>query len=270
MVDLNEVRAYYAHIRDDKLRADFAKGASAYQGADVWAIVVDEYRRRGLGRKEAGRPRARYRAHGPEDVLGYYSVLGIPPTATEQAIRQAYRRKAKELHPDRNSAPDAGERFKTLGHAYEILGNPTRRAEYDSKTEPNDRPDVSVHADHPLYSCMRQIDPMPTFTNGFGIGDAMLGRLSVPGLQHHVLVMSWLTLLYIPLIPTGIYLVEHRDSDGAYLFHGEFQFADLRAALGPHSTKQLLGSVFREAGSRFVSVLVPILVILLLARLRLG
>ena len=62
----------------------------------------------------------------------YYEVLGVSPQATAEEIKQAYRRLARESHPDRNPGdPGAEERFKELAAAYEVLSDPQRRANYD-------------------------------------------------------------------------------------------------------------------------------------------
>ena len=62
----------------------------------------------------------------------YYEVLGVSPQATAEEIKQAYRRLARESHPDRNpDDPSAEERFKELAAAYEVLSDPERRANYD-------------------------------------------------------------------------------------------------------------------------------------------
>lgn len=62
----------------------------------------------------------------------YYEVLGIPRSATADEIKRAYRRLAMRYHPDRNPEdPDAEERFKEAGEAYEILRDPDQRARYD-------------------------------------------------------------------------------------------------------------------------------------------
>jgi molecular chaperone DnaJ len=62
----------------------------------------------------------------------YYDVLGVSPGATAEEIKQAYRRVARESHPDRNpDDPAAEERFKAAAAAYEVLSDPERRANYD-------------------------------------------------------------------------------------------------------------------------------------------
>lgn len=61
-----------------------------------------------------------------------YSVLGVSRKASDDDIRKAFRKLAKELHPDLNrDNPDAAERFKKVGQAYDILGDPTKRAQFD-------------------------------------------------------------------------------------------------------------------------------------------
>lgn len=61
----------------------------------------------------------------------FYRVLGVPETATDKEISKAYRRRARELHPDTNPDPAAAEHFKELGVAYEVLGDSEKRREYD-------------------------------------------------------------------------------------------------------------------------------------------
>ena len=61
----------------------------------------------------------------------YYEVLGVSREADQDAIRRAYRKLAREYHPDLNSDEDAEERFKELGEAYEVLSDPEKRERYD-------------------------------------------------------------------------------------------------------------------------------------------
>lgn len=61
-----------------------------------------------------------------------YEVLSVPRDASEQEIKKAFRRLARELHPDVNAHdPEAEEKFKEAAEAYEILSDPERRATYD-------------------------------------------------------------------------------------------------------------------------------------------
>ena len=62
----------------------------------------------------------------------YYKVLGVPKDATEAEIKKAYRKLAREFHPDANKGDaKAEERFKEISEANDILGDPKRRKEYD-------------------------------------------------------------------------------------------------------------------------------------------
>ncbi len=66
-----------------------------------------------------------------------YACLGVERAATAEQIRQAYRQVARRFHPDVNPDPAAHEEFKAIAAAYEVLGDPVRRAEYDTQAPPN-------------------------------------------------------------------------------------------------------------------------------------
>lgn len=65
------------------------------------------------------------------DKRDYYEVLGIQKTASEDEIKSAYRKLAKQYHPDLNKSPDAPEKFKEVTEAYEVLSDPEKRKTYD-------------------------------------------------------------------------------------------------------------------------------------------
>ena len=62
----------------------------------------------------------------------YYEVLGVSREASETEVKKAFRRLARELHPDVNREPDAEERFKEAAEAYEVLSDAERRRTYDA------------------------------------------------------------------------------------------------------------------------------------------
>ena len=62
----------------------------------------------------------------------HYEVLGVPVSASESEIREAYRRLAREHHPDRRGAGGDGGSMHDINEAYRVLGDPGRRAMYDA------------------------------------------------------------------------------------------------------------------------------------------
>ncbi|EFA12112.2 hypothetical protein TcasGA2_TC002258 [Tribolium castaneum] len=60
-----------------------------------------------------------------------YSILGVTPTCTDDDIKRYYKRQAFLVHPDKNQQPGAEEAFKILVHAFDMIGEPERRAAYD-------------------------------------------------------------------------------------------------------------------------------------------
>lgn len=73
----------------------------------------------------------------------YYSVLGVDRDASQEEIQKAYKKKAKEYHPDVSDHPDAEDKFKQLNEAYQVLKDPEKRQRYDQMGQ-NYRPGQEV------------------------------------------------------------------------------------------------------------------------------
>ena len=98
----------------------------------------------------------------------YYEILGVSRDANQDEIKRAFRKLARETHPDNNPADaEAEHRFREVAEAYEVLSDPTRRSSYDrgGAFDPSD-----------LFSSFGGIDEvLSRFFGGFSFGGAQQG-----------------------------------------------------------------------------------------------
>jgi molecular chaperone DnaJ len=103
-------------------------------------------------------------------VRDLYEVLGVDPSASEDEIKKAYRRKARQEHPDAGGDPEV---FKEVTAAYEVLKNPEARANYDRYGDPRG-PGGSTGGGDPFAGFGDLQDLIDAFFGG-GMGSAMGG-----------------------------------------------------------------------------------------------
>jgi molecular chaperone DnaJ len=105
----------------------------------------------------------------------YYEVLGVARNASAEQVKKAYRKLARQYHPDVNKSDDAEERFKEINEAYEVLNNDQKRAAYDRFGHAG----VQGGASGGSYSGFGGFgfeDIFDEFFSGFGMGSRRRGR----------------------------------------------------------------------------------------------
>ena len=67
----------------------------------------------------------------------YYKTLGVDKNASDEEIKRAFRKLAKQYHPDINKEEGAQEKFKEIGEAYSVLSDPNKRKQYEKFLKEN-------------------------------------------------------------------------------------------------------------------------------------
>lgn len=120
------------------------------------------------------------------DVADYYEVLGVSRDASQDEIKRAFRRLARETHPDANhDDPNAEHRFREVAQAYEVLSDPQKRAAYDRGGQ------VDIGD---LFSSFAGIDDLLSRFFGGGFGFSFGGTRAGPAQGSDVLARVTLTL----------------------------------------------------------------------------
>ena len=114
-------------------------------------------------------------------MADFYQILGVTRDADADTLKSAYRKLARQYHPDVNKDPGAEDKFKEIGKAYEALANPETRARYDQFGEAG----IGGAAGMPDMGDMGGFaDLFETFFNGFGGQSSQGGRSQRRGPQQ--------------------------------------------------------------------------------------
>ena len=114
-------------------------------------------------------------------MADFYQILGVSRDADANTLKSAYRKLARQYHPDVNKDPGAEDKFKEIGKAYEALADPETRARYDQFGEAG----IGGAAGMPDMGDMGGFgDLFETFFNGFGGQSSQGGRSQRRGPQQ--------------------------------------------------------------------------------------
>jgi curved DNA-binding protein CbpA len=116
----------------------------------------------------------------------YYEVLGVAREATAEEIHRAYRRLARQYHPDVNSGSDARARFDELSAAYEVLHDPAQRDRYDRRSSASVRQPPRPATRAPTFTPARPEREVPRF-----LDDAVRRPGGYPVRTRWSLVIAW-------------------------------------------------------------------------------
>ncbi len=181
----------------------------------------------------------------------YYALLGISPGASSEEIRTAYRRKAFELHPDRNGgSPEAEEAFKRVTEAYAVLSDPRRRAAYDAAR----RAGKSANAGFPPQDLFADLFGRPEFSRMFRM---MSEEFRANGVRFDEAYLRRVLSRRGSVVFGGFFFAGSLADLMGHLF-GRPRHSDLESRAEPHPLpsrkpgllRQLLGKALPRPGNR--------------------
>ena len=114
------------------------------------------------------------------DIEGYYKLLGVSPNAPFSAIKAAYRKRALELHPDKNLGKDTTAQFQALQQAYDLLSDQKKREQYDAEcsipsAETSPEGETSKTVDPIVCSICKDVTAQPRFRVFYYVISYVLG-----------------------------------------------------------------------------------------------
>jgi len=208
--------------------------------------------------------------HDPE---GLYKALEVPPSATAEEIKSAYRKLAKETHPD-TSENASSEKFHRISAAYEILSDPNQRAEYDSSAYQTSAQEAKTRIIDPIC-CSRceQVTAQPRYVVFFRVYSFIVFTTRRPvqgifcascakkeGLKSSIITLlaGWWGAPWGPIYSIGSILSNgfggkhERSADESMIWYNSLAFLSrgnlkLSYALAKQSTRTLNKDIARDA-----------------------
>eukprot|EP00004_Rigifila_ramosa_P007822 TRINITY_DN189_c3_g1_i1.p1 TRINITY_DN189_c3_g1~~TRINITY_DN189_c3_g1_i1.p1 ORF type:complete len:345 (-),score=70.26 TRINITY_DN189_c3_g1_i1:45-1079(-) len=134
----------------------------------------------------------------------YYEILDVPRNASEDDIKKSYRKLARELHPDKNTAPGAEEAFKAVGKAFACLSDPQKREIYDisgSETPeaemPTQRRDVDPDEIFRMFFNAQSMHGAQFRTYTYGPRRTQRNQEEIPSFSMNIMQLMPLILMFL-------------------------------------------------------------------------
>lgn len=139
-----------------------------------------------------------------------YRILGVRYSADQEQIKQAFRKKARSVHPDVSTDPAATERFRAVHLAYQLLRDPELRRQVDAARtqsraqEARQKDRRRTYYPDPVFGHTRDIPPTPAQRRAFiglHLTGFVFGWILVIGIPMGVLLMDWSPYLVLMTVP---------------------------------------------------------------------